>query len=46
VGGLDHQALADGHADVVDGVGAARVVGEEDQVADDQVGGSTGRTPA
>ena len=37
VGGLDHQALADVHADVVDGAGAARVVGEEDQVAGDQV---------
>src|SRR4029453_8527002 len=39
VGGLDHQALADVHADVVDGGGVAGVVGEEDQVADDQVEG-------
>src|SRR4029450_1764655 len=37
VGGLDHQALADVHADVVDAGGVARVVGEEDQVAGDQV---------
>src|SRR4029450_3334252 len=37
VGGLDHQALADVHADVVDGAGVAGVVGEEDQVAGDQV---------
>ena len=39
VGGLDHQALADVHADVVDGAGAAGVVGEEHQVAGYQVAG-------
>ena len=37
VWGLDHQALADVHADVVDAAGAARVAGEEDQVPGDQV---------
>ena len=39
VGGLDHQALADVHADVVDGARVAGVVGEEDQVAGDQAEG-------
>jgi hypothetical protein len=35
---VDHQALADVHADVVDGRRVGRVVGPEDQVAGAQVG--------
>src|SRR4029450_10366333 len=38
VGGMDHQAVADVHADVVDGGRGGGVVGVEDQVAGEQVG--------